>query len=111
MKYMSEADKQKVHLLADIRLEEIERLNLSREQILDPKSGKVGIKLSEDPFFQYVKSNKLAREILIKPGEEFTPERIVALALRQDVGIDPSGAVNPKVLRNKEDLNYHQIYE
>lgn len=33
--------------------------------------------------------------MLIKPGEEFTVERIIEKALRQDVGPDPTMAMNP----------------
>jgi len=41
-----------------------------------------------------VKNNKTAREMLLKPGEEFTVERVIEKALRQDVGPDPSLAMN-----------------
>lgn len=50
------------------------------------------MKLADDPFFQYVKCNRTAREMLIKPGEEFTADRIIELALRQDV--QPDGAIS-----------------
>lgn len=33
--------------------------------------------------------------MLIKPGEEFSVERIIEKALRQDVGPDPTLASNP----------------
>ena len=32
--------------------------------------------------------------MLVKPGEEFTDERVIEKALRQDVGPDPSLAMN-----------------
>lgn len=41
-----------------------------------------------------MKNNKAAREMLIKPGEEFSVERVIEKALRQDVGPDPSLAWN-----------------
>jgi hypothetical protein len=41
----------------------------------------------------------MIREIMIKPGEEFTPEKIVNLALRQDIGIDNASSVNPKYIQ------------
>jgi hypothetical protein len=41
-----------------------------------------------------VKNNKSAREMLIKPSEEFTCDRVVEKALRQDIGPDPSLAIN-----------------
>lgn len=42
----------------------------------------VGVKLADDPFFQIVKLSKTAREMLLKPGDEFTADRIIELALR-----------------------------
>ena len=38
--------------------------------------------MADDPFFQFVKKSRAAREMLIKPGEEFTMERVVEKALR-----------------------------
>jgi hypothetical protein len=40
-----------------------------------------------------VKDNWTVREMLISPGEEFTVDRIIEKALRQDVGPDPSAAM------------------
>ena len=48
----------------------------------------------DDPFFQFVKNSRSAREMLIKAGEEFTVERVIEKALRQDVGPDPTIAAN-----------------
>lgn len=83
---------------------------MSREELLDPQSGRVGLKLLDDPFFQYIKSNRLIREIMIKPGEEFTPEKIVNLSLRQDIGIDNASSINPKLLRDKDKLSYEKRF-
>ena len=58
----------------------------------------VGIKLQDDPFFQYIKNSRTAREMLLKPGDEFTADRIIELALRQDVGPDPSLSMNKENL-------------
>jgi hypothetical protein len=33
---------------------------------------KGGLPLARDPFFQMLKKNRIAREMLIKEGEEFT---------------------------------------
>ena len=41
-----------------------------------------------DTFFQYLKTNKRAREILTGENNAFTVSKIIALALRQDMGID-----------------------
>ena len=46
--------------------------------------------MSQDPFFQLLKKKRLVREMLIKPGESFSVEKVVSLALKQDVGPDPS---------------------
>ncbi len=50
--------------------------------------------LADDPFFQFVKGNKTAREMLLKPGELFTPETVIEKALRQEIGPDPTMATN-----------------
>ena len=56
-----------------------------------------------DPFFQYLKRNKLAREVYLRKNDRFTVEKIIDIALRQDIGPDPSysrtrdnGAINLK---------------
>jgi ribosomal protein S18 len=52
----------------------------------------------------------MIREIMIKPGEEFTPEKIVNLALRQDIGIDNASSINPKYIRDKKNLSYERKF-
>lgn len=37
-----------------------------------------------------MKANRKAREMLIKPGEEFSVEKIIELALAQNIKIDKS---------------------
>jgi len=49
--------------------------------------------LADDPFYQMIKNSRVAREMLIKPNENFTADRIIEKALRQDVGIDPSNSM------------------
>jgi len=51
---------------------------------------KDGVPLRDDPFFQLMVKSWTAREMLIGPNEEFTADRVVEKALRQDVSIDPS---------------------
>jgi hypothetical protein len=46
--------------------------------------------LAIDPFFQYLKKNKLAREIYLRKNDRFSVEKVVDIALRQDIGPDPS---------------------
>lgn len=57
-----------------------------------------------------MKSNRLVREVMIKPGEEFSPEKIVNLALRQNIGVDRSASVHNKRLRNPEDVSYEDKF-
>jgi len=90
-KYMTTKEKDKVHLEIDLRLEKLEKLGLSKEEILyDDQPG--GIPLKIDPFFQFLKKNRIAREMIIEAGEEFTAEKVVDIALKQDVGLDPNVA-------------------
>ena len=81
-----------MHSQIDKRMQELEDSGLTREEILYDKQE--GIPLSDDPFFQFLKNSRSAREMLIKPGEEFTVDRILEKALRQDIGPDPTSAMN-----------------
>ena len=49
-----------------------------------------GLPLARDPFFQLLKKNRIAREMLIQPGEEFTLNKVIELSLKQDIGPDPA---------------------
>lgn len=51
----------------------------------------------------------MIREIMIKPGEDFSPEKIVFLALRQTIGIDNSSAIKPKYRRNPDEMTWEDI--
>ena len=93
IKYMSEDHKEKVHQELDVRLQELEDTGLTRDEILFEQLNK-GLRLADDPFFQFIKNSRTAREMLLKPGDEFTADRVVELALRQDVQPDPSAAMN-----------------
>lgn len=42
----------------------------------------LGVPLMDDPFYQMVKKSRAAREMLLKPGEDFTAERVIEHALR-----------------------------
>jgi ribosomal protein S18 len=81
---------------------------LTREEILDPKLEKLtaSIPLNQDPFFQYIKTNRAAREILIPANALFSPEKIVSLALRQDIGVDKSAATIPKNIIKGDNLSW-----
>lgn len=89
IQWMTEEQKARVHDLVDKKLQELEDTGLSREELL--YEGKIGgVPLSLDPFFKLLKYNRLAREILFKPGEEFSVGKVVDMALRQDIGPDPA---------------------
>ena len=45
-----------------------------------------------DPFFQFIKNNLKAREIYLKANDRFTVENVLDIALRQDIGADPSNS-------------------
>ncbi len=98
-------------------MQELEDSGLTREEILFNQQVRLlefdsrlivlsqrGIPLQDDPFFQFVKNSRSAREMLIKPGEEFSVEKVIEKSLRQDVGPDPTLAMN-KVNYRFEDQN------
>ena len=51
-----------------------------------------GLPLKVDPFFQFIKNNLKAREIYLKANDRFTLENVMDIALRQDIGADPSNS-------------------
>lgn len=61
--------------------------------------------MADDPFFQFLKNSRSAREMLIKPGEEFSVERVLEKALRQDVGPDPTMAMNVQNYKYNDEKN------
>lgn len=89
---MSKEELEYVHSQIDKKMQELEESGLTREEILYDKQE--GIPLADDPFFQFLKNSRTAREMLINPGEEFSVERIIEKALRQDIGPDPTMAMN-----------------
>jgi hypothetical protein len=89
---MNPKDIEQIHMLIDNKMQELEDSGLTREEVLF--NDQRGIPLADDPFFQFVKKNRTAREMLIKPGEQFSVERVMEKALRQDVGPDPTLAMN-----------------
>lgn len=98
-KHMSQAAKDLVHSEIDQRMQELEDTGLTRSEILFEQQE--GMRLADDPFFQYLKHNHTAREMLLKPGEEFTADRVIELALRQDVQPDGSLSMNRQDYRLK----------
>lgn len=114
-KDMTAEQKEKVHLIADLKLQDLEEMDLTREDVFEMKAKKLGkklpkdttkkgLKLKDDPFFQYIKTNSAARELLVHPNESFTVEKIIDLALRQDVGIDTASSQNRKRVFLSENL-------
>lgn len=103
-KWMSEQEKKVVHDEVDQKMQELEDTGLTRMEILynEPK----GIPLSDDPVFQYLRVNRVAREMLVKPGEPFTADIILDKALRQDLEPDPTMAK-----KNKEYQSIREDYD
>ena len=64
----------------DIRMQELEETGLTRNEILFDDQR--GVPLLDDPFFQFIKNSKIAREMLLKPSDEFSADRVIELALR-----------------------------
>jgi hypothetical protein len=62
------------------------------------------VPLAQDKFFQFIKSNKLAREILVKDTEAFNVDTVVEKALKQNIGPDPSVAMPRKLNKLPEEL-------
>lgn len=58
-----------------------------------------------DPFFQYIKSSKKARETLIGPHKEFSVNSVIAIALRQNTGVDKAMSGSGKRIVRKENKN------
>ena len=79
-KYMSKEAIDKVHMEIDERMQELEDTGLTRNEILFEQQK--GLQLADDPFFQMIKNSRTAREMLLRPGDEFTCDRVVELALR-----------------------------
>ena len=94
LKWMSDEDKEKVHIQIDYEMGKLEDTGLSREEVLYKKP--TGVPLGSDPMFQFLKKNRDAREMLIKPGEEFTVEKVLDKALRQDIDVDRSKTLYDK---------------
>ena len=80
-KYMSKALINEIHSEIDTRMQELEDTGLTRNEILFEDAGE-GIQLRDDPFYQFVKGNRTAREMLIGANEEFSADRVLEKALR-----------------------------
>lgn len=102
-KWMDKAQIDLVHAKIDQKMQELEDSGLTREEIL--YDSQQGIPLADDPFFQFVKNSRSAREMLMKPGEEFSVERVIEKALRQDVGPDPTLAMNTQNYKYIDEKN------
>lgn len=109
MKYMTRNEKEKIHEEIDIRLQELEDSGLSKEEILFNKPE--GVPLKFDKFFQYIKENRLARELLIKPSEKFSADSVIEKALKQNIGPDPSLGLDKRRLELPENMKLSQPME
>lgn len=100
---MSREEKEKIHLEIDEKMSQLEQTGLSKEEVLYNRPE--GIPLANDHFFQYLKSNRIAREMLITADEPFNADRVIEIALKQDIGPDPSmGLTRKKNPKLKEDM-------
>lgn len=88
-KYLSKERIAAIHDEIDVRMQELEDTGLTRNEILFEDAG-AGIPLRDDPFYQLIKGNRTAREILITANEEFSADRVLEKAMRQDIGADMS---------------------
>lgn len=99
------ADKiRQINALADAKLIAMSESGLTREDILGIKPKPNGPRpkpLYKDAFFQTILKDHSIRNNLIKDTEEYSVSRIVALALRQDLGPDRSMVASGKRLIEK----------
>jgi len=102
-KYLSKEDKERIHQEIDVKMQELEDSGLSREEIMFGKP--IGVPLVHDKYFQFLKKNKVAREMLIKPYESLSADTVIEKALKQDIGPDNSKAVNKSDLKYKDQLS------
>jgi ribosomal protein S18 len=102
IKFMTREEKEKVHLEIDKKMRELEDSGLSRQEILfnEPE----GIPLKQDKFYQFIKNNKIAREMLVKPTETFSVDLVIEKALKQDIGPDGSLGLKRRNFKLQEDL-------
>jgi hypothetical protein len=100
---MTREEINKVHDSIDLAMRQLEELGISKEELLYdiPK----GIPLRQDQFFQFIKNNRKAREMLIQPTEEFSVDNVLEKALKQDLGPDPSIGVGKKEFDNPQNLS------
>lgn len=91
-----------INILADIRLKTIAESGMTREDVLGIKAKGKSLPLSKDPFFRLIWQNHQARENLIKDSEEYSVEKIIGLALRQNIGFDKSMVATGHRILDKE---------
>jgi ribosomal protein S18 len=92
-------------------MEELADTGLSRVELLfDNMEGK-GVQLKDDPFFQLVKSSRVVREMMVPPGGEFSADRVIEAALRQDFGPDASVSAMRESLKLADDSHMQPTWE
>ncbi|CAD8067626.1 unnamed protein product [Paramecium primaurelia] len=107
LKNLSEEQMKQIQTQVTKKLQELEDTGLSREEILTNGVDK-GIPLSYDAFFQLLKNNEQARLVYMAPGEEFTVQKIVDIALRQDIGKDQFNVPINKYPNNMKLKNHNK---
>lgn len=98
-----------IHGQIDLAMKELEESGLSKEELLYdiPK----GIPLKQDHFFQFVRHNKKAREMLIASTEDFSVSSVIEKALKQSLGPDPSVGAGKRDVNDPEELNDNYLFE
>lgn len=111
---MTLEEKNLVHNEIDLKMQELEDTGLTRMEIL--YNVEKGISLADDPVFQYLKGNRIAREMLIKATEVFTADAVIERALHQDMDPDPSMSTMHKYHKSIRDdfdpkMHYNQKFK
>ena len=55
--------------------------------------------------------NRVAREMLIQPGESFSVQKIIDIALRQDIGPDDAFGARRQLSKYNHELTDQEIIE
>lgn len=93
----------KINLQADLKLEELAESGMSREEILNMNSR--GVPLKANPFFLLIKNDYKVRQNYFNKEEEYSVEKIISLAVNQEVGYDRSSSGTGKRVIDDENLN------
>ena len=94
-----------IHDQIDLKMKQLEESGQSKEEILYNSTDK-GLPLRQDQFFQFLKNNRKAREMLIQASQEFSVNHVIEIALKQNIGPDPSSSAPQQFFKNRENFDY-----